>query len=430
MNKYLKFLRLFSKASPKLVGDGVLVVSPKQHKLSSKGVSRHALKVMRCLNESGFKAYLVGGGVRDLLAGLQPKDFDIVTDALPEQVKKLFRRSRIIGRRFKLVHVYFPQEMIEVSTFRASMTDEQKEIHRQAKKVLADNTYGSEEEDAWRRDFTVNALYYSAKDFSIIDYTGGFADVNQKIIRMIGDPDQRFHEDPIRLLRAIRLSSKLNFKIEKKMRSLIINRVELLNHVPESRLFDELLKMFFQGHALSSYQSLRKNGVFKQIFTKSHAALVELADDKMFQLIEHAMESIDGRFKENQSLSPGFLFAVFFWPRVVLYLRDNKVKKAKLFFNLHHAVLDVLQSQEQLVRVPKRFSAMMRHMWLLQFHMESLRPSRVFRIVEHRYFRAALDFLLMRAEVGAVDKEKADWWLKLSKANANEKKAMIEKIGK
>jgi len=294
--KFGQIFRAKRKSKPR-------IIPRKLHCISRENISPNALKVLYRLKKSGYSACLVGGSVRDLLLDRRPKDFDVATNATPEEVRQLFGNSRLIGRRFRLVYVFFPEETVEVSTFRASTTEK-------PSMLTADNTYGTIEEDAWRRDFTVNALYYDIADFSVVDYTQGMQDLKNRLLRVIGDPVQRYHEDPIRLLRAIRLAAKLQFHIHSDTEAALIQLPHLLQHVPPSRLFDALLKLFFDGYAVLTYQYLNKYNYLNVLFPQAAQVLQERKSDQDERLIEIAMQATDDRFSSGQSLNPGFLFSI------------------------------------------------------------------------------------------------------------------------
>jgi poly(A) polymerase len=409
-----------------------MVISREDHKVSRKFISDNALKVLYRLNKAGFSAYLVGGSVRDLLLKRQPKDFDVATDAHPEQIRGIFRNSRIIGRRFRLVHVYFHNEVIEVSTFRANSEELTREKGDDEMPVMvsSDNTYGTIEEDAWRRDFTVNALYYNIENFSVIDYAGGMLDLRQNLIRMIGDPTQRFHEDPVRLLRAIRLSAKLGFKVEANTEAPVFKLPNLLWHVAPARLFDEILKLFFEGNAVVTYKSLLHYGYMRILFPITYEALKKRNNKKDVQLIRLAMEATDARFAEGKSLNPGFLMSVLLWPAVQLCLDEKQVHPKKLYQAFLESIDDVLAKELQTISIPKRLTAMMRAVWLLQSHLIRRRGKRVYRTLSHRYFRAAFDFLELRVESGENYREVYTWWKDFQAVNHEERGQMVEKLSK
>lgn len=393
--------------------------------IPERHISNNALKVLSGLQEAGFVAYLVGGGVRDLLVDKIPKDFDIATNASPEQVRRLFRNSRIIGRRFRIVHVFYHQEIIEVSTFRAQHALPADATEQHAR--IANNTFGTVEEDAWRRDFTVNALYYNHKKRTVVDYTGGMADLQKKLIRIIGDPAQRFHEDPVRLLRAIRLAAKLQFQIHADTETQLRQLPALLQHVAKSRLFDEVLKLFFTGHAHFTYQKLCEYGYFSALFPQTVAALQDPKIAPLRAFIELAMHETDRRYQEQSSLNPGFLLAVLLWPAVFQFLEDSQGQK--FHTRLRQAFDHVLQKQAEVLVIPHRLSAMMRAIWLLQYYLTRPRPQRVYRTLFHRYFRAAFDFLELRNKAGDPQ-EMLSWWAAFRDADAAMRENMLDQLAK
>ncbi len=427
LNKKLKgkFGRIFkSKKRPSNV-----IIPRKSHRISRKNISPNALKVLYRLKKSGYASCIVGGGVRDLLLSRVPKDFDIATDATPEDVRQLFTNSRLIGRRFRLVHVYFSDEIIEVSTFRANAEGElDEEIEEKKPIIKADNTYGTIEEDAWRRDFTVNALFYDISDFSVIDYTGGMEDLKKRSIRMIGDPTQRFHEDPVRLLRAIRLAAKLKFKIQDDTEASLRQLSGLLEHVPPSRLFDELLKLLFDGYAELTYASLVKYNYLNVLFPQTVNALSQRKSSYDNGLIALAMKATDERFADGRSLNPAFLFSILLWPAVQQALEKDADQFDHFYQALHYAIDTVLKKQNETVRIPKRFLAMMRSIWVMQYQLIRRRGKRVYRTLTHRSFRAAFDFLSLRAESGENYKDIVKWWQRFQKANADSRTKMLDAL--
>lgn len=431
LNKGLgsKLAKLFGA---KQKGDA-LVIPRNQHKLSRKNISDNALKVLYRLKKAGYAGYLVGGGVRDLLLKRAPKDFDVATDGHPEALRKLFVNSCIIGRRFRLLHVFFPGEIIEVSTFRANAQEDASTEEREDDAPLviaADNTYGTIEEDAWRRDFTVNALYYNIADFSVVDFMGGMLDLKHRIIRMIGDPVQRYHEDPVRLLRAIRLAAKLRFKIHPQTETPLKELSGLLRYVPESRLFDEVLKIFFEGNAVSSYRYLQRYDYIEVLFPKLSAILRAKKNAQQAKLIELALKATDERFSDKRSLNPGFLLSVLLWPLVLKRLEENEKEFAHFYQALHHTIDEVITEQNTILRIPRRFTAMMRSIWMMQYQLVRRRGKRVYRTLRHRYFRAAFDFLVLRAQAGEPYQKEVDWWQEFQKANHTEQKEMVFELSK
>jgi poly(A) polymerase len=388
-----------------------------RHQVNPDDLSRQALDTVSRLHDAGFEAYLVGGCVRDLQLGCKPKDFDVVTDATPEQIARLFRNSRIIGRRFRLVHVYYRAEVIEVSTFRAnteeSVTSNLEEASF-ASVSEGNNTYGTLEEDAWRRDFTINALYYNPRESLIIDHTGGMVDTKNRCLRMIGDPHQRFHEDPVRLLRAIRLAAKLDLSIEKQTHHELMELPHLLQHVAPARLFDEVCKLFFTGHATASYRLLSEMGYFKSLFPDAHAVL-EGTDDKRYErLLNLAMEETDRRYQQDLSLSPGYLMAVIFWPAVAQKQLEIFNATNRYAASVHQAIHQSMTSAQALLQIPKRFSGMMQGIWSLFYRLQMPARSqvRIERILAQRYVRAGVDFLELQTIAGWDYSDSAAWWRK------------------
>lgn len=409
----------------------------RRKKTNSKGKTRHwdktipethissnALKVLSGLSRAGYTAYLVGGGVRDLLVDKIPKDFDVATNASPEQVRKIFRNSRIIGRRFRIVHVFYHQEIIEVSTFRAQISEPIAAMEPTSRKI--NNTFGTVEEDAWRRDFTVNALYYNDKKRQVIDFTGGIQDLQEKMIRIIGDPAQRFHEDPVRLLRAIRLAAKLQFYIHQDTAEQLRQLPGLLQHVAKSRLFDEVLKLFFTGHAVYTYQKLWEYGYFAELFPQTVAAINAPGGENIRNFIELAMHETDRRYREQSSLNPGFLFSVLLWPAVQMNLSKNK--SDKFHTALRMTFDEVLKKQTEVLVIPNRLTQMMRAVWLLQYSLIRPRSQRAYRTLFHRYFRAAFDFLELRVKTGERQQEKLEWWHQFREADADKRQQMLEQL--
>jgi len=385
------------------------------HRISRNLISPNALKVLYRLNSAGYSAYLVGGGVREILLDRKPKDFDVATNATPEQLVRLFRNSRMIGRRFRLVHVFFHGEVIEVSTFRAEVQDDEEQD---------ENVYGTIEEDAWRRDFSINALYYNIADFSVVDYVGGMNDLRQRTIRMIGDPAQRFHEDPVRLLRAIRFAAKLDFRLHTDTEAALRALPHLLRHVAPARLFQEVLKLFLEGNAYVTYRKLQQYDYFAALFPHSASAMQIRNNSMDDKLLAAVMRATDERLSKNLPINPAFLFASFMWPKLQQLIDQYRSDHAKFHQQFHHAVSDILRLQEETVVVPRRIIAMARAIWTLQFHLENRRASRVYRVLEHRYFRAAYDFLALRVESGEPLDECYQWWREIQTASAERKEEM------
>ena len=410
------------------------IIKRKHHSISRDDISPNALKVLYRLSNSGYEAYLVGGGVRDMLLGLHPKDFDIATNASPAEIRKLFRNSRLIGRRFRLVHVVFSNEIIEVSTFRANVEEflkeeslDEIEIAKPAM-LLEDNTYGTIEEDTWRRDFTVNALYYNITNFSVVDFTGGVKDLRKGLIRMIGDPTQRYHEDPVRLLRAVRLAAKLNFKIHPDTEEPLLRLHNLLRHVPSARLFTEILKFFFKGYAYRSYQLLMRTDYMRVLFPEVVAFLEKNLHSHYWNLIEFGLKATDERYYKNQTLNPGFLLAIFLWPVVKGLMEQHFKKHKRLFSSLYYSVNHALCLQVQTLAIPRRLTIMMRSVWMLQYHLEQRRCNRIYRIAQQRFFRAAFDFLELRERAGEPLTEIVCWWRIFHDGNTKQREQLIDKL--
>jgi len=403
------------------------VITRADHTISREQISPNALRVLYRLKDAGYAAFLVGGGVRDILLGCQPKDFDVATDAHPEAIRELFRNSRIIGRRFRLVHVFFQNEIIEVSTFRANVIEETRTIkNSDTGMIFRDNTYGTIEEDAWRRDFTVNALYYNIADFSVVDYMNGMYDLKHRLIRMIGDPTQRYHEDPVRLLRAIRLSAKLKFDVESETETTLKSLSHLLQHVATSRLYDECLKLFFCGHASLTYQKLLHYRYMDALFPQTMSVLQTQKNKTYEKLILLAMDATDARIQSDNNVNPAFLLAVLLWPVLQDQMSKMKNKKDKFFFRLFQMISDIIKTQVDAMMIPKRLQFAIQAIWILQFQLEKRRKSRIYNTFQHRYFRAAFDFMGLRVQAGEMSPECFNWWEKFQSVNADEKQKMIE----
>ena len=374
------------------------VVARDAHGISRKDISPNALRVLYRLREGGFAAYLVGGAVRDLLIGGHPKDFDVATDATPEQVRGLFRNCRLIGRRFRLAHVVYGREIIEVATFRANEDDgsgsremgDEGRIHR-------DNVYGTIEDDAVRRDFTANALYYAIEDFSVRDYVGGFEDVQARVLRLIGDPESRYREDPVRMLRAVRLSSKLGVSIDPSAAEPIPRLAVLLSGAAPARLFDECLKMFMAGHAETSFLSLEDNGLLPALFPETARALATNSSGALRTTVLQALRSTDQRVAEDKAVTPAFLFAALLWPAYCRELAVLQKQGVEAGVAQQRAADRVTLHQAERIALPRRFSQPMQEIWLLQPRFTQRLRKRVFRLLAHPRFRAAFDFLELRA---------------------------------
>ena len=397
-----------------------------EHTLSRSLVSENALKVLYRLKKAGFEAYLVGGCVRDLLLGREPKDFDVVTNAHPEQIRGVFRNCRLIGRRFRLAHVHFGQEIIEVATFRA-LQGEQSHDERilENGRILRDNVYGTIEEDAFRRDFSVNALYYNISDFSVVDYVGGMDDHQACILRLIGDPEQRYREDPVRMLRAVRFAVKLGFSIHPESAQPIHRLGKLLNEIPAARLFDEIMKLMFSGYAAQTFEQLRRYGLFAALFPETDRCLGREPEGFPLTFLAKSLEQTDTRIAEGKPVTPYFLFAALLWEPV----RD---RAQRLVASGQNAILafqdagnEIIQRQARIMALPKTVGFPVREVWSLQPRFEMIQEGRAFRLLTHPRFRAAYDFLVLRATTGEADPALADWWTRFQTASESEQKSMI-----
>lgn len=370
----------------------------------------------------------MGGGVRDALLGLHPKDFDIATNASPDEVRALFSNCRLIGRRFRLAHVRFGREIIEVATFRAATdgSEEHGDVeHDHQGRILRDNVYGSIEEDVWRRDFTCNALYYNIADFSIWDYVGGVKDVERRRLEFIGDPDKRIREDPVRMLRAIRFAGKLHFNLADDVEASILKNHKLLANVPAARLFDEFLKMFQGGHAEKTFDKLREYGLFKMLFPETDKALDK---DKGFQdFVRMALANTDARVAADKSVTPMFLLGVFLWAPVKE--RAEKLRateKMSISQSLSLASYEIASMQQSRISIPRRFTTPMREMLAMQPRFDNKRGKRALKLLEHRRFRAAYDFMVLRANCGDFDTELAEFWTNVQTQNAEQRAISFE----
>ncbi len=411
------------------------IYSRGEHNVSRANISPGALKVLYRLKDSSYQGFLVGGAVRDLLLEIQPKDFDIATDAHPEDVRKTFRNCRLIGRRFHLAHVRFGHEIIEVATFRAAHTemDEDHGVdeveHRsidQHGRILRDNLYGTIEEDVWRRDFTANALYYNIEDYSIWDYVGGVEDARNKVLRMIGDPATRYREDPVRMLRAARFAAKLGFTLHPGTEAPIGELAYMLDRMPSARLFDETLKLMLSGHAEASLEWLIRLELLQHLMPDVAAALEAAPESSSARLVQLGLEGTDDRVHADKSVTPTFMFAVLLWPAIMRALGTPDGALPEDPQRLLDAADKVIGRQLQRIALPKRFSLPMRELIMLQTRFERRSGRRALRLLEHPRFRAAYDFLLLRAEAGAAEQELADWWTDLQEASADDRVAMVE----
>lgn len=406
IKKFIKRILGVKKSAGTSPQDKQPVVLPaKQHGIDPKLVSPNAVRVTQTLQEAGYKAFLVGGAVRDLLLGVKPKDFDVATNATPEQVKKLFRRAFIIGKRFQIVHVMFGQELIEVTTFRgASSEAAPKDEHG---RVLRDNTFGEQHEDAVRRDFTINAMYYDPATQTVLDYHGGMDDIRKKTLRIIGVPEARFREDPVRLLRVVRFAAKLKFTIDPTTSAPIVVMAPLINNVPAARVFDEMLKLLLSGHALACLQQLRKEGLHHGLLPLLDVVLEQPLGEKFVRL---ALTNTDDRIKQGKPVSPGFLFASLLWHQVLEKWHAYKLAGEYPIPALHLAADDVLETQAEKLALQRKITSDMRDIWAMQPRFERRIGKSPYKLLEHPRLRAGYDFLLLRCASGELDAELGDWW--------------------
>ena len=396
------------------------IIPRPSHNVSRDEISRSALKVLYRLHKSGYQAFLVGGGVRDALLGLHPKDFDIATNASPDEVRALFSNCRLIGRRFRLAHVRFGREIIEVATFRAATEGNEKHLdveHDHEGRILRDNVYGAIEEDVWRRDFTCNALYYNIADFSIWDYVGGVKDIERRRLEFIGDPDTRIREDPVRMLRAVRFAAKLDFRIASDVQESILKNRDLLNNVPPARLFDEFLKMFQAGCARKTFDQLREYGLFRMLFTETDRELDK--DAEFVKFVHMALDNTDARVAADKSVTPMFLLGVFLWAPVKERAERLRAReKMSVSQSLSLASYEIAGLQQSRISIPRRFTTPMRDMLAMQPRFDVNHGKRAQKLLDHRRFRAAYDFMMLRAKCGDFDPELARFWTDVQLENA------------
>ena len=390
--------------------------------INNKKINSFAISIIEDLHKNNFQAYLVGGSVRDLLCGIEPKDFDIATNATPNEIKKIFKASRIIGKRFKLVHIYNRSDLIEVATFRSGddRTNDGSLITDQSGKILRDNIWGTLEQDTYRRDFTVNALYYCPITKKIEDHNNGIKHIHEKIIVSIGNPKRRFEEDPVRSLRAIRFSNKLQFKIDKNIKEAIYEKGHLLSNISNARLFDEFCKIFLSGMAEKNFNKLTSFGLNKYLILTNPEK-----NEYTSRLIIEALRNTDKRLKNNQSVTPGFLIAALLWPEII----EKSMKKGEINLRKFFRSMDqVLRKQQQITAIPRKFHSYIKDIWVLQLKLHSRIGKQPYKILKHPRFRAAYDFLLLREKAAANKKYLGDWWTDFQKNDDSIKKLLIENL--
>jgi poly(A) polymerase len=390
--------------------------------INNKKISKFAISIVKDLQDKNFQAYLVGGCVRDLLCGIEPKDFDIATNATPEQIRKIFKASRIIGKRFKLVHVFNRSELIEVATFRSGedSSDIGNLVTDQSGKIIRDNIWGTLEEDTYRRDFTINALYYCPFTQKIADHNHGMKHVHEKIIVSIGDPQKRFAEDPVRSLRAIRFSNKLNFKIDKEIKEAIYDKGDLLSSISNARLFDEFCKIFLNGMAEKNFKKLLSFGLNKYLVGTNPDA-----NEFTYNVMIEALKNTDRRLANNQSVTPGFLIAALLWPQLIeTSLQRGEINLRKYFRSMDR----ILRRQQKITAIPRKFHGYIKDIWVLQLKLHSRIGKQPFKTLKHPRFRAAYDFLLIREKVSCDGNYLGNWWTDFQKDDNAIKKSLIAEL--
>ena len=409
------------------------VLNTNQHPIQRGQISRHAISVVERLQNAGYEAYLVGGCVRDLLLGIEPKDFDVATSATPEQVRAEFRNARVIGRRFKLVHVHFGREIIETATFRANHPegDEPENSNQSSRnesgRILRDNVYGTLEDDAQRRDFTINALYYDPVSERILDYANGMHDIRNNLVRLIGNPTQRYQEDPVRMLRAVRFAAKLDFDIEKHSADPIHDLAHLLGGIPAARLFDEVLKLFLSGYAIYTYDLLVDYGLFGQLFPAS-AATLRQNPEYTDTLIRNALDNTDLRIHQGKPVTPAFLFAALLWPALPARVIRLQERGMPAIPAMQEAAHELIAEQCQRIAVPKRFTLPIREIWDMQERLPRRSGKRADLLLENPRFRAGYDFLLLRESAGEETGGLGDWWTEYQDASDSDRRVMIRNL--
>jgi len=424
--------RMFKPAKPR-------IIAVREHGITRDRIGSCALRTCDALQEAGYGAFVVGGAVRDLILGRAPKDFDVATDATPEEVRGLFRRSRVIGRRFKIVHVLCGRDMVEVSTFRGPAAETEKvtgkvtgkgriaakdtSVEDEHGRLLRDNVWGDQSQDATRRDFTINALFYDPAKEQVWDYHGGVADLKSRRLRMIGEPTQRYREDPVRMLRAVRFAAACNLEIDAATRKPIKTLAELLSNVPPSRLFDEMLKLLLSGHAVECVKRLRKEGLHHGVLPLLDVILEQPLGERFVML---ALKNTDLRIRAGKPISPAFLFAALGWHEVLAAWEKVKDRNVPPVPALHEAMDQVIDRQTEQLAIPRRFTSDMKDLWAMQPRFEQRAGQRPFRLLEHPRFRAAYDFMLLRCESGEMDTELGEWWTQFQDADVDTRTAMLK----
>jgi len=408
--------RMFKSAKPR-------IIAVSEHGITRDRIGSCALRTCDALQEAGYAAFVVGGAVRDLILGRDPKDFDVATNATPEEVRGIFRRSRVIGRRFKIVHVLCGRDMVEVSTFRGPAVDAgAASVEDEHGRLLRDNVWGDQAQDATRRDFTINALFYDPAREQVWDYHGGVADLKRKRLRMIGEPAQRYREDPVRMLRAVRFAASCGLEIDAATRKPIKSQATLLANVPAARLFDEMLKLLLSGHAAECVKRLRKEGLHHGMLPLLDVILEQPLGERFVML---ALKNTDGRVLAGKPISPAFLFAALTWHEVLAAWKKIEARGVPPVPALYEAMDQVITTQTEQLAIPRRFTSDMKDLWALQPRFEQRAGQRPFRLLEHPRFRAAYDFLVLRCESGELDAEIGDWWTKFQDAETDTRESML-----
>jgi poly(A) polymerase len=472
----LNFDELPNTAAPPLAR----IIPRDQHPISRAAISPNALKVLYRLREAGYEAFLVGGCVRDLLLGITPKDFDIATSALPEEVKRVFRNCRLVGRRFRLAHVFFGREIVEVATFRASQAPEvgdelvaseaaeagfeadedstavlaesgshetgfhgrdpgpesapgaeaaeDERVTDSSGRILRDNVYGTIDEDVWRRDFACNCLYYNIADFSVWDYTSGVEDVAARRLRLIGDPETRYREDPVRMLRAARFRAKLGFELAPETAAPIPRLRDLLAGVPHARLFDETLKLFLTGHGARSLEVLQELGLLREILPTVADYLERHPDNLVTKMLRQGLVQTDARVAAGKPVTPTFLFALLLYGPIAELIEKLPQEKWQDIGAIVDAVDLAARAAQQRISIPKRFTLSMREMFAAQPRLEQPRGRRALRMLEQPRFRAGFDLLVLRAEFGLAARDVATWWTRLQEVSQADRERMADAL--
>ena len=402
-----------------------IIFSRAEHCISRDDIDSNALKVLYRLHNAGYQACLVGGAVRDLLLGLIPKDFDVATDATPEQVNDLFRNCRLIGRRFRLAHVHFGRQIIEVATYRANHDLTKSGVQNETGRIVRDNVFGELANDVWRRDFTANALYYDISSYSVIDYVGGYEDIKQKRLHLIGDVETRYREDPVRMLRALRFSAKLGFEIDEESKFPIYTLGHLLTDIPAARLYEEVLKLFHSGHAVRSFELLQQFDLLKYLFPDAAKSIAQ--DETVEHMLRIAMQNTDDRIQNDMRVTPAFLLAALLWHPVDSGV-DKLVESGMPYsVAIQKIATKILSQQVSSVSIPRRFTSTMRDIWGLQTRFHYRAGKRAMSVLEHAKFRAAYDFLCIRAQVSEAEnnenlKQDCQWWTDIQKQTAEQQR--------